>query len=483
MIRCYPLIFQSHVIILQRRAKFKISLKPKIPYSTSPSIFKHPSHYKFLKLPDSNLFHPISYPPRMDLLPDAVVQYILSTINNAKDVASCNCVSKKWKDSMPYVKSLYFPRGVFDHLKNGQTSDCIVMQIVSSTFQLEDLVVYCPFTGSGLVSWLSVVGPSLKNLELRMDNFVDQDTTQDTPSKLECIQAARNLESLRLWGVLMVDAPNWDAFQKLQNLEIVGAKFEDSALAEALRATPNLTRLVLLRCEGLRTVWIKLNRLEHCKLDFDCAGSCSLTLTAPNIEYLEVQGCSLIRVRETNCLKNLSLANNDGRVYMVDFGKLPALESLSIRGVQWCWDAINKLLQLASEVKHLYMKVEFTGDFEALLPFPEIDFVDFFKSHPKLKTFDIHGAMFAALCQKNSLKNVDSSFRIPCLEEVAITVRSPLNAEQKMNTLESLVKFGKNLKKLRIKILGMKSGHSSADDFFEEICMLRYMNPRLVSIE
>ncbi|KAF5755991.1 hypothetical protein HanRHA438_Chr17g0819071 [Helianthus annuus] len=97
---------------------------------------------------------------------------------------------------------------------------------------------------------------------------------------------------------------------------------------------------------------------------------------------------------------------------MVDFGKLPALESLSIRGVQWCWDAINKLLQPASEVKHLYMKVEFTGDFEALLPFPEIDFVDFFKSHPKLKTFDIHGAMFAALCQKNSLKNLSSKSNI-----------------------------------------------------------------------
>lgn len=78
---------------------------------------------------------------------------------------------------------------------------------------------------------------------------------------------------------------------------------------------------------------------------------------------------------------------------------------------------------------------------------------------------------------------VDSSFKIPCLEEVAVTVRSPLNAEQKMNTLESLVKFGKKLKKLKIKILGMKSGHSSADDFFEEICMLQYMNQRLISIE
>ena len=95
-----------------------------------------------------------------------------------------------------------------------------------------------------------------------------------------------------------------------------------------------------------------------------------------------------------------------GRVYIVDFGKLVALESLSMRGVQWCWNAISTMLQLASEVKHLYMKVEFTGDFDALLPFPEVDLVDFFNSHPKLLTFDIHGAMFAALCQKNSLKNV-----------------------------------------------------------------------------
>lgn len=93
---------------------------------------------------------------------------------------------------------------------------------------------------------------------------------------------------------------------------------------------------------------------------------------------------------------------------MVDFGKLTALEFLSIRGVQWCWDAISNMLQLASEVKHLYMKVEFTGDFETLLPFPEIDFVDFFNNHPKLRRLDIHGAMFAALCQKNNLKNVST---------------------------------------------------------------------------
>ncbi|KAI3693932.1 hypothetical protein L1987_76888 [Smallanthus sonchifolius] len=419
----------------------------------------------------------------MESLPDAVVQYILSSLSNAKDVASCNCVSKKWKDSMPFIKSLYFPRSIFDHLSHGQTPDTIVMKIISSISRLEELVVYCRFTSTGLASWLLIVGHSLKKLELRMDDLVDQNAPIDSPSKLECIQAARNLESLRLWGVLMVRAPKWDVFQKLKNLEIVGAKMEDSVLTEALRSTPNLTHLVLLGCEGLRNVWIELLELKHSKLDFYGLGSCSLTLRAPKIEYLEVQGCSWIRVRETNYLKNLSIANNAGRVYMVEFGKLIVLESLSIRGVQWCWDAISKMLQLASEVQHLYMKIEFTGDFEALLPFPEINFVDFFKSHPKLKSFDIHGAMFAALSHKNSLKNVDSSFDIPCLEEVVITVRSPLNAEQKMSTLESLVKFGKKLKKMKMKILQMKSGHCSADDFFEEICKFKFMNHKLISIE
>lgn len=89
-----------------------------------------------------------------------------------------------------------------------------------------------------------------------------------------------------------------------------------------------------------------------------------------------------------------------------------ALESLEMRGVQWCWDAVNEMLRLSSEVKHLFMKVEFTGDSDSLQPFPEIDFVDFFNSHPKLTKFDIHGAMFAALCQRNSLKNVSLLFLI-----------------------------------------------------------------------
>jgi len=78
---------------------------------------------------------------------------------------------------------------------------------------------------------------------------------------------------------------------------------------------------------------------------------------------------------------------------------------------------------------------------------------------------------------------VDPGFLIPCLEEVVVTVRSPLNAEQKMSTLESMLKYGKNLRTMVIKILQMKSSHSSADDFFDEICRFRYMNHRIVRIE
>lgn len=72
---------------------------------------------------------------------------------------------------------------------------------------------------------------------------------------------------------------------------------------------------------------------------------------------------------------------------------------------------------------------------------------------------------------------------IPCLEEVVVTVRSPLNAEQKMNTLESLLKYGKNIRTMAIKILQMKSSHSSADDFFDEVCRFRFLNHKIVRIE
>ncbi|EXB97337.1 hypothetical protein L484_024200 [Morus notabilis] len=419
----------------------------------------------------------------MDSLPDAIVQYVLSHMNNARDVAVCNCVSKRWKDSMPFIRSLYFPRNSFDNHVGSDNSDEIIWRMVSSIEKLEELVVYSPFSGAGLSSWLSIAGSSLRHLELRMDNLTEQQGYREIPSKLDCINAAKNLESLKLWGVLMTQSPNWDGFQNLQNLEIVGARLEDPALSVLLHACPNLTNLLLLGCEGVRSISIDLPHLEQCKLDFYGVGNCTFSMNSPKIKVLEVQGCSWIRVRETKNLRSLSIANNAGRVYMVDFVKLVALEFLSIRGVQWCWDAICSMLQWASEVKHLYMKVEFTGDFEALQPFPEIDLADFFNSHPKLQKFDIHGAMFAALCQKSSLKNVDKGFVIPCLEEVVVTVRSPLNAEQKMSTLESFLKYGKNLKTMVIKILQMKSNHSSADDFFDEICRFRYVNRKIVRIE
>ncbi|KAL6180560.1 hypothetical protein ACLB2K_047221 [Fragaria x ananassa] len=419
----------------------------------------------------------------MESLPDAIVQYILSYMNNARDVALCNCVSKRWKDSIPYIRSLIFPRGSFDNLTGSDTPDEIVLKMISLIERLESLVVYSPFSGAGLASWLTVIGPSLRYLELRMDNLGEQGIFNECPSKLDCLTAAKSLESLKLWGVLMTCSPKWDIFEKLKNLEIVGARVEDPALSTVLRACPNLTKLLLLGVDGVVAVSIELPLLEQCKLDFYGLGNCSFSMNCPKIEVLEVQGCSWIRVQKTTHLRNLSIANTAGRVYMVDFDKLVALESLSIRGVQWCWGAISSMLQWASEVKHLFMKVEFTGDFETLHPFPEVDFVDFFNNHPRLQSFDIHGAMFAALCQKNSLKNVDSEFVIPCLEEVVITVRSPLNAEQKMSTLESLLKYGKNLKSMVIKVLQMKSNHSSADDFFDEICRFTCMNRKIVRIE
>lgn len=252
----------------------------------------------------------------MESLPDAIVQTILSLMSNAKDVASCNCVSKRWKDSMPYLRSLFFSRNLFDNLTNGDAPDAIVLRMVSSVVKLEELVVYCPFSGSGLASWLSKAGSSLKNLELRLDNITEHDTFTEIPSKLDCIRAAWNLESLKLWGVLMVYSPKWDVFHKLKNLEIVGARLEDHALFDALCACPNLTHLLLLGCEGLRSVSIQNPYLEQCKLDFFGVGNCSLTVNSSKLESLEVQGCSLIRVCETGCLKNLSISNNAGKLYI-----------------------------------------------------------------------------------------------------------------------------------------------------------------------
>lgn len=417
----------------------------------------------------------------MDALPDVIVQFILSHISNAKDVSACNCVSKQWKESIPFIRSLFFPRNSFDDKM--VDADAIIKQMLSSAIWLEELIIYCPFSATGLASWLSITSRSLRHLELRMDSLMDKAVSNESTLKLDCIDSAKGLETLKLWGVLMTQTPKWGGFQRLHTLEITGAKLKDGILLDTIRACPNLANLALLGCDGVRSVMIELQHLEQCRLDFYGQGDCSLSLSSPKLQLLDVQGCSWIYVNKNHCLRNLSISNNSGKVCKLEVGKLPALEFLSIRGVQWCWSAVNSILQCASEVEHLIMKIEFSGDFNRLQPFPEIDLVEFFKNHPKLRKFEIHGAMFAALCQKNSLRTLDSKFVIPSLEEVLITVRSPLNAEQKIGSLEALVKYSIRLQKMVIRVSQMKNCHSSADEFFEEILRFKHKNNRIVSIE
>ena len=248
----------------------------------------------------------------MEDLPDAMLQLIMSNVNNAKDVAACNCVSKRWKDSLTYIKALYFSRNSFENNPGWELTDNIVRRMISQVVQLEELVVYSPFSSAGLASWLSLVGPSLWRLELRMDNFLHTQDSNENQSELDCVDVARNLESLILWDVLVANPPRWDIFQNLKNLEIIGARMDDLVLSVVLQSCPYLTRLLLLGCEGVRSVSIDLPHLKECKMDFYGLGNISLTLKSPKIESLEVQGCSWIRVPETDHLRILSIANNAG---------------------------------------------------------------------------------------------------------------------------------------------------------------------------
>ncbi|GLJ46741.1 hypothetical protein SUGI_0985600 [Cryptomeria japonica] len=403
----------------------------------------------------------------MEVLPDAVVQYMLSSIRNARDVAICACVCQRWREAMVHVRSLYFPRTVCDEKIN--QSDAVVNRMVLSTSSLEELIVYCPFSGKSLLAWLSHTSKTLKHLELRMDNLGEKNPGPNCPSTLDYIASSPHLESLKLWGVSLKQLPAWNPFIKLHTLEVVGVRAQDTALYNMLLACPMLKNLALLGCDGAKVVDIELKHLEQCRLDFYGIGDCFLNITAPKLQVFEIQGAAWIRLRGDHSLRQLSIANNAGKVSKVECGRLSDLESLSMRGVQWSWDAIDTVLQSATEVKNLVMKIEFSGDTDRLLPFPEINLVDFFTSHPRLTNFEVHGAMFAALSQKNSLLRLDDSFSMPCLEEISITVRSPLNADQKMTTLESLVKHGRQLRRLTVRVSQMKNCQETADKFFEKV--------------
>ncbi|BAF23926.1 Os08g0469500 [Oryza sativa Japonica Group] len=383
----------------------------------------------------------------MDALPDGVVQHILSQLSSARDVAACAGVSRGMRGCVPFLPALYFPRGAFDAAGGAAAADDAIGRMVEAAARLEELVIYCPFSAARLPRWLAARSASLRVLELRMDSAVSSGAGS---GHLDCIGAVANLEELRLWGLTMTRAPAWGQLERLRVLEIVGAAVRDVAVNGAVGACPNLT-----------------------------------DLAAPLVESLEIQGFCWISLQGGIRLKHLTIAKNTGTgsVYNIEIGKLPELEKLSLRGVQWSWGAISSVLQCAREVKYLVMKIEFCGDHDTLEPFPEVDLVDFFNSHPKLIKFEIHGAMFAAMCQKNSLKNLDSRFSIPCLEEVLITVRSPLNAELKLNTLESLVKYSPRMRRMVVRISQMKNCHGSADGFFEEICKFMYMNNGRVRIE
>ncbi|KAK1264241.1 F-box protein [Acorus gramineus] len=419
----------------------------------------------------------ISYPVieslPMDALPDAVVQYILSHMKDSKDVARCSCVSRRWREFMPLVRSLYFPRS--SHYDARHTNrDQAIGRLICSTSLLEELILHCPFSSPNLAPWLMSTGRSLRQLDLRVDG--------ERQTDLGCIGAAHGLESLKLWGAAMGGSPDWAMFPRLTSLEIVGSTLKDGALAGCLEACPNLIELALLGCDGMQSVSIELQWLEKCRLDLLGPDDCSLYLRSPKLEVLDIVGFGWVCVNPTHCLKSLSIAKNSGSVYEVEFGELANLEFLTLRGVQWRWAAVKFILQRASNVKHLFMKIEFSGDFAKLQPFPHVGLVEFFNSHPYLRSFEIHGAMFAALCLKKSLISVDSEFKIPYLEEVRITVRSPLNVEQKMNTLESLLKSSPMLRKMLIKILHMNT-HDNENTFFEKVCRFARENKNIVQLE
>lgn len=246
----------------------------------------------------------------MDALPDALVQHILSYLRDAKDVACCACISKQWKESMPFIRRLYFSRSSFENKRTDP--DAIIGRMISSTICLEELIVYYPFSPPSLESWMLSKGSSLKHLDLRIDSLTANRISLGSPVEIDCIGSARALETLKLWGVLLTQPPKWEMFERLHTLEIIGLVSDDEAVSSALKACPNLRSLILLGCEGVQSIAIQLQQLEQCKLDFWLA-DCLLTLSSPKLQVLDILGCRRICVKDNHSLRSLSIGNNAGK--------------------------------------------------------------------------------------------------------------------------------------------------------------------------
>ena len=94
-----------------------------------------------------------------------------------------------------------------------------------------------------------------------------------------------------------------------------------------------------------------------------------------------------------------------------------------------------------------------------------------FSSMLLLDCFDFMCLMITVLY---CLFQLTPAFSIDCLEKASFTIRSPLNADQKIATLEAFLKCCHNLKVLVIKVCQMKNCESAADDFFMKILGLKF---------
>lgn len=249
----------------------------------------------------------------MESLPIETVQQILSNLTTARDISTCNCVSKRWKESVPYIPGLFFPRSFFSGL-NSPESNAIIGRMISSAAILSELIIYCPVSFTSLSSWLTLRSSTLRALDLRLDNIPNNkyDIEEDASRKLDCIDCVKGLESLKLWGVCLDKSPKWSCFERLLSLEITGANLREKSLNDALKACPNLTNLALIGCDGANRVDINLPRLETCRLDFLGPGNFLLDIKSQNLEQLNISGFSWIHVDYNNCLRTVSISKASG---------------------------------------------------------------------------------------------------------------------------------------------------------------------------